>query len=80
MENNTNNNDNLFETDINNFDIDNNGEVNKNLIIDPEEEKIPYEEARIKKQEDYPQTVTDRDVEAVNERLNPDKESMKSRG
>lgn len=45
-----------------------------------DEDVIPYEEARIEKDEKDASVVEDKDVEAANIVINPDKSSMESRG
>ena len=47
----------------------------------PEEEFVSYEEARIVKPEsEKTDNITDKEIEAANEILHPDENSMESRG
>lgn len=54
--------------------------MKKQEIEKPSEEFIPYEKARIEKEPDQSEIVTDNEVESVNELLSPDENSFDSRG
>lgn len=46
----------------------------------PDDDFIAYENARIEKDSDEVEDVSDKNVESVNEIINPDENSMDSRG
>lgn len=54
--------------------------MKKQEIEKSSEEFIPYEEARIKKESDQSEIITDNEVESVNKLLSPDENSFDSRG